>query len=173
MTVAATIVVHFGDDVADSAFGVAMLDDVLNVDAAGEVKTSFAPGDQIHFLVQHDPSLRVDRVAATHGTIVQLPDKDYELTGDFTFAEPAEAQDLQIYHRGAVTQEWFGPSGIETRAGLSVANRQVQVAAATPCLVRLTYHGLMKSYRLHAPNVTLAEDETYPVAIVIYMENAA
>ena len=169
MTVAATIVVHFGDDVAeDNRFALAMLDDELNVDAAGEVITSFAPGDIIHFLVQHDPALRLARVAATDGAIAAQPDKSYRIEQQLTFLVANEDQDLQAIPSGAITKTPYG----RVAAGWQVQGRKIRILGNDPVVYDLSYLARMKSYRLHAPNVALGEDETWPVVIGIYLENA-
>jgi len=168
MSVAATIVVHFGDDVDEGAFAAARFDDELNVDAAGEVVTEFEPGDIIHFLVQHDPSIRISRVAATDGTIAAQPDKYYGLTEQLHFAENDEAQELALIPSGAITRTAYGRQA----AGWTISGRSVKITGGAPVVYDLEYRARCRSFRLHAPNVMLAEDETWPVFIDIYLENA-
>jgi hypothetical protein len=167
MTVAATIVVHFGDDVAAGAFAIARLDDELNVDAAGEVITSFAPGDRIHFLVQHDATLRIAKVVPTDGTVARQPDKDYTITQQLTWLEDNEAQELEATPSGALTKTGYG----RTASGWTLAGRSLSTTGGAPVIYDIEYRARMKSYVLHAPNVTLAEDATWPVVIGIYLEN--
>lgn len=177
MSVSATIVVHFGDDVDANTFAMAMLDSELNVDAEGEEITSFVPGDEIFFLIQHDPSLRIDGLPkATDGTVVAQPDKEFVFTEqELIFEEGAGVgdraevggPDLAAVHRGDITKTWYGREGI----GFEVKNRKATVTGGVPSICKVQFNAPMKSYKLHTPNVTLAEDEEYPVVIVIYMEN--
>jgi hypothetical protein len=170
MTVAATIVVHFGDDVAeDNRFALVMLDDALNVDAAGEVITSFAPGDQIHFLVQHDPALRIARVASSDGTVAAQPDKDYQMEQQLTYLVADEDQELTAIPSGPITKAAYG----RTAAGWTVQGRKLRITGGGPVIYDIEYRARMKSYCLHAPNVVLAEDATWPVVVGIYLENVA
>ena len=169
MTVAATIVVHFGDDVAeDNRFAVARLDDELNVDAEGEVVTSFAPGDIIHFVVQHDPALVIAGIAATSGTLAAQPDKYYQVEQQLTWLENNESQDLEMIPAGAVTKTAYGRQPL----GWSLTVRGLSITGGAPVVADVSYKARMRSWRLHAPNVVLAEDETWPVVIGIYLENA-
>ena len=71
MSEKATLVVKFGQG-ASSGFVAAEFDDIKNVDTAGKTKSSFAPGEEPYFLVQHDDSVRIDRIAATGGMVVAM-----------------------------------------------------------------------------------------------------
>ena len=61
MSVQSTIVVEFGDGADSSGFVAMELDETLNLDSDGNVKTSFAPGNEVWFWLQHDETLRVGR----------------------------------------------------------------------------------------------------------------
>ena len=53
-----TLQVQFDDGADSSLVAQAFLDDQLNTDAAGEVKSQFAPGDKPFFLVRQRRTLR-------------------------------------------------------------------------------------------------------------------
>lgn len=166
-TVAATMVVEFGQGADSSALVVVELDDTRNLDAAGDVKTSFAPGDLVYFRVHHDQALRIGSVVPTDGSVTALGRAVFPNAIEAQLFATAEA--VSITHRpaGGVSATWYGRS-----AGLSVAGEKL-TADNVPCIGRIEYSFEGALYRLQAPNPTLAADETYPVAIVITMEAAA
>lgn len=174
MSVSATIVVHFGDDVEAGAFAVAMLDDELNVDGQGEPLTSFAPGSEIYFLVQHEPALVITRIAATDGQVVAQPQKYYAVTDRLDFAEDYDAaadssggeQQLSMIPAGAITPTPYG----RVATAIRYAGRLVRVLGGTPVKYDFAYRARVRSWKLLAPNVALAEGEEWPITIHIYME---
>jgi hypothetical protein len=164
-----TFVVEYGDSVSgDQAQGVKIeLDDTRNLDDEGEVKSQFYPGDQVYFLVSYPDELRIDRVAATAGMIVAEGDqgrvREQELL--FTDEEPVS---LGYQPAGAVVPAWQGNIG----SSWQVQDGQVTVAGGYPCLARVSYAVDFSGYRLIPPPLSLAEDETYTIYCVVYMEAA-
>ena len=165
-----TIVVQFGESVAaaDQAGFVVELDDLLNVDAEGEVKTQFHPGDLIHFLMHYDHSkMRVTAIKATSGDVVVLGEVGRDNTVEELFVAAAEPVTLPHVPSGSVTAAWYGRTSILSRDGAALT------AAAVPCLGDISYSYIATSCRLVPPPLTLAADEEYPIAVVIYVEAAA
>ena len=73
MTTQATIVVTFGENVSSSNHFVrAELDDTLNLNSEGKSKTSFNPGDDVYFLIQHDSTVRIRAIRSTSGQVQSL-----------------------------------------------------------------------------------------------------
>lgn len=168
MTVKATIVVSFGEGVDGSgSFVLARLDDELNVDRDGNVISSFEPGDQVFLIIQHDDTVRISKVVATHGVIEQLPDKDYGFVDRVLFADAGKEGSLTAIPRGMVSRSPFG-----RQSTVMVAGRKVWIEAGEPVMYDLTYSARVKSYKLHTPSMALGADDEYPIAIVIYMEAA-
>ena len=175
MTVAATLVVHFGDEVESGAFAAAVLDWELNVDAQGEAVTSFAPGDRVHFLVQHDATLRIGRIATTAGQVVAEGSGYRSVEQMLSFAAVAEAVDLTYIPAGAVSRDWQqGVNGLNARegTGFAVSGRQVTVTGNLPCLCVASYRARFNLYSLVCPSPELAENETVQIEIHIYLEAA-
>jgi hypothetical protein len=175
MNVAATIVVHFGDDVDAGAFGVAVLDWELNVDADGNEITSFGPGDELHFLVQHDPALYIDRVAATAGQAVAEGETYREVEQMLSFAEPGEDGGVELTYlpAGSVARDWQqGVTGLNATEGIgwALSGRRATVTGNTPCLCAASYRARFKLYRFICPPAVLAADETAQLEIHIYLE---
>lgn len=164
--VRATIVVHYGEGVSKDAFVLAELDETMNVDADGNQLASFTPDDKVWFLVQIDPTLRIDKVRATDGQVVAEGQVRRDRVDNLLFEAAAEAKELSAIPTGPVTPEWYGRQG----TGFAAEGRQVTVAGGVPCLGDVSYAALMQGYRLEPPNIELAADETYTVKIVVYVE---
>lgn len=176
MSVAATIVVHFGDDVEAGAYAAAVLDWELNVEDGDEI-TSFSPGDRLHFLVQHDATLRIDRIAATAGQVVAEGRTYRQVEQTLSFAEAGEAggADLTYIPSGAVSRDWQqGVDGLNARegTGFTVAGRLATVSGNTPCLCAVEYRARFNLYLLICPTPALAEEQSVQIEIHIYLEAA-
>ena len=167
-TVGATIVVEFGTGADSSAFVAVELDDRLNKDANGEVKTSFHPGDEVWFWLQWDAAaLRLDRVRATSGQVVacgtasRTREQQCTWTGD-------EAVELSHIPAGSPALKWYGNVG----SGLSRDGRKLWVTGNTPCTADATVPISVHLYRYVPPPMALGEGETWRSVIVCYMEAA-
>jgi hypothetical protein len=166
MSVAATIVIKFGESAADSsALALVELDDSRNVDAAGEVKSSFAPGDVVYFLVHHASELRIGSVVPTDGYVVNMGRTQFARKSQQLFAD-GEAVSLSYLPAGGVAPTWYGRTSALTQNG------QQLVAVDPPVIGDLSFTIDAALYRLQTPSVTLAEEQTYPVAVVVTMEAA-
>jgi hypothetical protein len=164
-----TIVVKFGEGVAaaDQAGFVVELDDVLNLDAAGEVKSQFYPGDLIHFLMHYDHAkMTVTAIKATSGEVVVLGEVSRANTVEELFVAADEPETLPHTPSGTVTPVWYGRTSTLERDGAALT------AASVPCLGDISYNYLATSCRLVPPPLTLAADQEYPIAVVIYVEVA-
>ena len=161
-----TIVVHFGDSV-DTDSGllfVVELDDAKNLDAEGEVKSQFHPGDSVWFLLHHDPALVVQAIKTTSGEVFRHGFVSRTNVEEILF-EAADDQH-ELPHNPVVepTAAWYGRTSTISRSG------RILTAAATPCLADLTYSYRAESCEYVPPAMTLAADEEYKVGIVIFVE---
>lgn len=166
-TVGGTLVVEFGAG-ADSAAFVAMeLDETLNLDDEGNEKTGFAAGDEVWFWLQHADTLRIDRIASTSGMVVDCGvvrrSRNQELT--FTSTDSVELSHIPANNP---SYTWCGNEG----AGLARNNRSVSVSGNTPCTCDAVIPIDVHLYRFIPPPLELADDQTYRVVIVAYMEAA-
>jgi len=163
---APTIVVSFGDSVAtDDQFFIVELDGVLNVDSAGEVKTQFQPEDDVFFLMHYDKSkLRITDIKTTDSQVVVGREVTRSTTTEYLFVDPSTPQELTYIPDKKPEPSWYGNESALRREGRSV------YAASCPCIGDITYEYKATSARLAPPDITLEADETYPVAIVIYVE---
>lgn len=164
---AVSLVVEFGTGVdADSTAGVAELDPVRNVDSEGNQRSQFVPGDEVYFLVHHDSSVYIDRVASTDGMVVAMGPETQDREQQLLFTND-EQQQLTYVPGGALVHDWMGRVG----NGFTRTDRQVQVTAAdVPCIENLTYPVNFQLFRLVPPALNLAAGETYSIAVVVYLE---
>lgn len=170
----ATIVVEYGDSVDSSSQTVKVeLDDTLNLDDDGEAKTNFVPGDMPYFLVHCDATLEITRVASTDGQVVSMGnvsrDREEEILFTVGTDDDGEATQLSYTPAGAVSVEWSGQEG----NGFSVADGAASIASNAPCLAKVSYPVSFAAYQLIPPVLSLAEDESYTIYIVVYVEAAA
>lgn len=164
-----TIIVKFGASVAaDQVLFVVELDNTLNIDSAGEVKTQFFPGDEIFFLMHYDPAkLTVQAIKTTAGQVVLHGQVIRSNTLEELFTAPDEPILLPHMPSGEISVQWFGRTSSLVRSGRSVT------AADTPCLGNITYPYTATLAKLIPPPLSLAADEEFPIAVVIYVEAAA
>lgn len=183
--VQATIVVKFGDDVSADAVAILELDNETNVyvDTKGEnqIYTTFAPGYSPHFLLHHDPTLRIAAIHNSSGEVVfrdMFAKRDrtqrLEFIKDKFYSEDASA-DLTYIPSSNVEKIWYvDPELNEVLIGVNwkLNNRKITIRDANCRIMDMTYTVSFKQFRLDPPVMDLAEDEDFPVLIVFYMENA-
>ena len=168
MSVVATLVVPFGSSaVAANGSLIAEWDDSKNLDADGNVKTTWLPGEYRDLLVHHDNSVIVHAVKATGGTFGSPSDENLsrsELVG-FPFAGKPQA--LQYLPSDKLVYDWKGNVGRDT----SNVGKEVTIGSGDfPCLAMITYPVDFVRYRLQTKKMELAADETFPLRIYVYYE---
>lgn len=170
MSIAASIVITFGEDADDSAICVAELDDSLNVDDAGDEITDFEPGDLVFFLLHYDSSLlSIGSVRCTHGQIVKQNTVTRSRDQEAYFSDSDDTVDLDYVPKGSISAEWYGnaPTGLKKSSG------EMTVSGGDfPCLGLLTYNISAQGYKLITPSVELDDDEDYTIRVEIIMEAA-
>ena len=166
--VLATVVVEFGDGVDSSALVVVELDDAVNRDADGKPNSSFHPGDEPGFVVHYDPAaLRIDRVRCSSGMIVDNGRVSRARKQRVQFTGPGKPVSLSHIPASGVSVSWYGNASTISQAG-----RQVTAAGTLPAIGEAAYTINCHAYRLVPPPLILAENETYPILVVVYMESA-
>ena len=87
MTVEASIVVQFGEDVSDDALAVIELDDeknvVINEQGEQEILTQFEPGYSPHFLIHYDSNLVIKEISFSSGNVTRISSALHVLNGPF------------------------------------------------------------------------------------------
>jgi hypothetical protein len=171
MPVEASIVVEFADDVSEESQNVSIeLDDTHanNLDADGEAKSSFLPTDSPVFLIHHDADVRVTGVKCTDSSVVQLDSNvDRIRVESQLFPLLASKVTLPYFNVNSISTTWYG-----NEASLSVDDSKVSSSSGDfPCYGDISFSvRFNEQWQLNAPNMSLAEDETYTIYVVIYME---
>ncbi len=160
--VVASLLVKFGSDAGSDALVILELDGDMN----GE-KTSFAPGDEIFFRLHHDSSVQLDKIAATHGQITGQGTGPRSIEQYLLFGESDDTHDLSNIPLGSLSELWLGNQATGLRKS---GSRTVSITGGVlPALGRITYSASFSLFRLLAPDVDLATDESYQLVIVAYM----
>lgn len=162
----ATIVVQFGQGADSNALVRVELDGVENVDADGNERTSFIPGDQPVFLVHHDDTLQICRIECSSGMVQPLGQVVRTREQRLQWSELA-AQQLDYLPASDPTIEWYG-----NNAGLARVGRLLTPAGTVPAVCNCTIPIICHQFRLHPPSLSLADGDEWPVLIVITMEAA-
>ncbi len=169
MSVVAALVIQFGEGADSSALVKMEWDEVLNVDAAGEGKSSFAPGDPAYFFIHHAPTLRIGRVAVTHGQIVKQAMITRTRKQELDFVEVTDGVELEYLPAGPLTTKWCGNAGV----GLKRTVRKMGISGGDlPALAQVSYPIAAQGYKVITPEVALAEGESYPIKVYAWMEAA-
>ncbi len=167
MSVGATIISQFGEGADSSAFVAIELDETLNLDAEGNAKTSFDPGDEIWFWIQHAETLVIERIEATSGMVVDCGTVCRSRTQELTFTGTDSIELSHIPARNP-SYAWYGNEG----ADMARNGRSVSVGGNTPCTCDAEIPIDVHLYRFVPPRLELDEEKTYRVVIVTYVEAA-
>jgi len=166
MSVEATIIVEFGVGVDSGALVVVELDEAMNLDQNGEEKTSFNPGDVPYFLVHHDASVRIGAVRSSSGMVSGGTVVSRERSQQMQWVKADDQQDLPHVPANTPVWQWWGNVPQINRDGRTVTASGTGI----PAIGEATYIIEARQYQLTPPPMELADDDTYPVLIVIYME---
>jgi len=146
------------------------LDSENNLDSSGEQgNTSFAPGDEINFLIHHDSTIRISQVSATDGQIVTRGELVQERTDSVTLVDQSDTHTLQYTPTGAITETWYGNNA--TPILLNGERVVYSNSSILPALCELSFNVTFKSFRLLTPVVELDDGEVYHIIIVVYVES--
>lgn len=166
-TVGATIVVEFGAGADTSAFVAVELDETLNLDADGNERSQFSPGDEAWFWVQHDSALRIGAIECTSGMVVDSGPARRQRSQECTWTGE-DAVELAHIPAAMPVLTWYGHIG----QGLVLDGRSLTVAGNAPCTCDAVIPIDVHLYRFVPPPLELAAEQNYRVVIVITMEAA-
>lgn len=159
---------------AGDPFAVLELDDVLNVDAAGEVKTTFAAGDTIWFVLHVQPGYAPALAYQTDGQVTYSGLVTRPRTMEGALWTPEEAQvELSHYPLGQVDVDWQG----NEIALAALSGRTLAASDVPPTIMaraNLSYAIECHLYRFDPPaGMVLADDEEYAIDAMITLEPIA
>jgi len=170
MSIETSIVVDFGDDVVGSSDTIVIEldpDNPNNLDSKGELKSTFAPGEQPVFILNHANTVVIDRVASTDGYIFETGGTrivEKEQTTLFTSVESESS--LSYANVDGITSEvWYGNTAV-----IDLLDSALTTSSGNyPALTKIEYNvPFQKQYQLIPPNLSLGADESYEIIIVIY-----
>jgi len=168
MTVAATVVVEFGHGVDSGALVLVELDEAMNLDLDGAEKTSFSPGDTPYFLVHHDYSVQISDIKSSSGMVSGGTIVSRDRSQQMQFTNIEDSQELPHIPAGALAWTWWGNDPVIDQDGRTLK----ATGAKIPAIGEVSYSIQAKQYKLTPPPMTLTDDETYPILIVISMAAA-
>lgn len=167
----ATLVIQFGEGADSSLFVAAEFDEVLNVSASGENKTSWLPGETPWFWVQHDPALRIASILPTGaaGDVIAYDTARRTRNQELSWPNIDTAIELSHIPASAPTLTWYGAPG----TGLQRDGRTLRITGGAPCTCDAVIPIEVHLYRFIPPPLELptAEDK-YRVILYITMEAA-
>lgn len=169
-----TLIVEFTGDSDVDFIAVADFDDTLNLDADGESTRVFSPGNDIHFWLHLSSNMKVDEVRATYGTVTagSVSSRSKVQRGLFTSIDSNDPTVVTLdsvpssfnntyYGKLGFPTIRYGDFGVLTMTGGDIIN--------IPYIVDVSYNFPVQLYTLKTPAMVLAEGESFPVAIVIYI----
>ncbi len=157
-----TLVVHFGDKQSSGGSLRMAIDPVAHTDKEGSIKSTFAPDEDVYFLIFPSPKQTIVSVKATDGGTVQQLGWVSRTQEEQLTIPSNEPVNLGFIPTGAVSPvRFYGRSGILTTNGTSVT------CSAWPCIADITYPAKAIRYRHRfAAGLTVDEGETFPVSAV-------
>lgn len=164
--------IEFSEAAADSGLFAAMIADFqrnreIDSDGKDVEKTSFHPGDIYHFLIQHDPGLRIADVRSSWGTVQSLGAATRSHEGEeIQLAEAEDEVETSYIPAGGVGATWYGNNPAISSSGRAIRYLSGQL----PAIGRIRYSAAWHGYRLIPAALELNEGEEWPVLIVAYMD---
>lgn len=164
--------IEFSDAAKDSGLFAAMIADFqrnrgIDSDGKDVEKTSFNPGDIYHFLVQHDPGLRLTDVRSSWGSVQSLGAATRTHEGeDIQLAEAEDERETGYIPSGPVAATWYGNSPAIANTGRDIRYQ----SGSLPAIGKISYLAVWHGYRLVPADLELDEGEEWPVLIVAYMD---
>jgi hypothetical protein len=168
-----TLVVKFGTDVATDAVFIAKLDDTMNVDAKGKVKTQFYPKDPAYFWLHYDRSkLQVTAVRSTAGQVVLQGSGSRQQIEEKLFEDLETPVEFECVPSGGLSIRWYG-----RETTVAVTGRSALATTNYPCHGKVTY-GFNVDLGCLLPPAEMVFDTDdegnslpWPIDVVIYVDN--
>lgn len=174
MSLQATTVVTFNDGSSDAeyVFNLA-LDDTLNLDSAGEVKSSFSPEDLIYLQVNKSANVDIKEVAVTAGVITKLRNdsRSNSVTNLFVSRPDTDSEEFVLEHiPESASVSYIGNKGAVEKSVTAIEQfKYTPDMKKTPFIAKFDYEYEITSYRWSPPAIDLQDEETFDMAIVFYI----
>lgn len=162
------VLVIVRDEAVDAdALAVAMLDDKLNVDSAGNAKSQFLPTDAPYFWVHLDAGLRITQIRCSSGAVRSLGTVTRTAEIDtLDIDEAGDEHELEYNPASEPVFEWYGNRPTVSRNG-----RKLTFSAALPAAGSGRYTFRAFSYQYQPP--VLVANQDWRTRIVIYVGTAS
>jgi hypothetical protein len=168
VSVDTTIVVEFGNSVSDDSFVVVELDEESNLDDTGKEITSFAPGEKARFLVHFDPDeLKIASVVVSDGDVKSNGAVYRTREEQFSFSNKDDKTLSYIPYGSLTWDKWYG-----NEATVTNDSRVLKITGDVPAIGEVSYEIWAQKYTLTPPDMTLTDDESYPILCVVTLEDA-
>lgn len=161
-----TTTVSFGSD-SDSSISVIELEETLNVDVAGESKTSFEPGESVYISVHYDRDKSyIAETYCTTGSINYYGRVAVKRTLSNQFIDDSGSINLQYNISEIQRVVWYGVSGSLSFSG------NVLTSTVSPTMVDVDITIMVDVY-VYIPDsyVDLTNTDSFPVGVIVVMED--
>lgn len=164
MTITTSLVVRFGDD--DDGAGLLRAEIDSREDGFNQGRSSFRPGDMVHYLVYTGANTTLTRQVARPGSISGLGTRTREVEEIVTFADEREAR-LGYPVAGGLSIDWFG-----TAPGTAQLSGDDRLLLPEPGVGvgRVTYTTSFRVYRLGNLPSSLHGRADYTALVVLFAE---
>jgi len=179
MSLEDTIVIEFNGDGAEvEHIASVTVDDVLNVDSAGESKSSFGSGEVVYLALHLSRNVTLTEVKLTNSAasivfqsnVVRSLEEQWFFTGS---KEGSETKFIASVIPNSVSLSYFGKTGSPSKTvqEIGVYEFKGEDFSTIPYIAKASIQYNVAIYKLTLPEVVLIEeDETYPVGVVFYVE---
>ncbi len=179
MGIEASIILQFGEDVdVDGAKVTIEFDDEHenNKNSDGELVSSFLPVDEPVFLIQYNKQkVYIKNVECTDGRVTKIGyDQERQREQEILFtkyiSKEGEGIEVGYLYTNSLSSTFRGNT---TSLILTGSNVIFTTAIATfPCVADCTFQTMFQEqWKLIPPSLILAENETYSIYVVVYVEN--
>jgi hypothetical protein len=175
MTIQATTVVSFNSGSSDTEyiFNLA-LDDTLNLDNDGEVKSSFSPSDSIYLQVNKSDNVDITGIEVTSGSIRSTgsDEREYSVSNLFTTRGDSDDTDEFVLEHipGDCSVSFIGKNGSVEKSLTPIKQfKFIPDRRKTPFIAKFDYTYEVLTYKFTAPTMDLDEDESFELAVVFYI----
>lgn len=158
-----TLVIVRDESVDADALAVAALDDELNLDNEGNVKSQFLPTDSPYFWVHLDTGLRITQIRCSSGSVRSLGQVTRTAEIDtLDIDEAGDEHELEYNPASEPVFEWYGNRPTVSRNG-----RTITFSGELPAAGRGSYTFTALSYQYQPP--VLSADQNWRTRIVIHV----
>lgn len=163
----ATIVVSFGNESLSGGFYIAEIDDKGNEEALGKT-SGFVPNDPVAFIIQHDNTMKIEKITTTNGSISGPSLVTRTKTVNLVFATIDDDQSAPCLGTLNMGSPVYGSVSLKSSMDSSKSVSILVESGSFPAVYNASVTGPFQQYVLN-PNIPpLAADETFDVYIFIY-----